>query len=202
MTRPLGTTGKAKTLDAKQLRTFLKRIPAIYTDKHQNRNLALISCSYLLGLRAMELKNLNIGDVFEPDGKTKEVLMLTAPNTKNQIHRDLFISNSILKSNLIKLYEHDLAERDRSEPLFQSQKSSRFSANSIQQLIKRIHEKCGYTDGFSSHSGRRSLITNLVHAGFDIHSISKIAGHSSVSTTQIYVDTSPAILSNILKQAF
>jgi len=201
MARPIGTTGKAKIMDDSQLKTFLKRLSNDTSARHQSRNTALIACSYLLGLRSIELCNLDIGDIFE-NGEIKHVLKLTSLKTKYGKHRDVYLSNKMLRKHLMCFFENDdLYLCTEADPLFRSQKNSRFSPNSMQQLVKRIHGYCGHT-GYSSHSGRRSLITNLVHAGIDIHSVSKIAGHSNISTTQIYVQDNPHMLSDILKHAF
>ncbi|NPT61435.1 tyrosine-type recombinase/integrase [Paraburkholderia sp. 5N] len=43
-------------------------------------------------------------------------------------------------------------------------------------------------DGASSHSGRRSLITNLASKGVGVRVLMSLAGHSNISTTQAYID--------------
>ncbi len=44
---------------------------------------------------------------------------------------------------------------------------------------------------------RRSLITKLAYAGIDLNSIRQIAGHSSISTTQRYIDDKPYKIADI-----
>jgi site-specific recombinase XerD len=61
-----------------------------------------------------------------------------------------------------------------------------------------IYIDADYPDG-SSHSGRRSMITRLAKKGIDVNSIRIIAGHSSLQTTQRYIEENPARLANILK---
>jgi hypothetical protein len=51
----------------------------------------------------------------------------------------------------------------------------------------------------SSNSGRRRMITRLAEKGIDVNSIRIIAGHSSLQTTQRYIEENPARLANILK---
>jgi hypothetical protein len=50
--------------------------------------------------------------------------------------------------------------------------------------------------GASSHSGRRTLITRLAERGIDLKAI---AGHSSIRTTAVYVESNPRRLARILQ---
>ena len=43
------------------------------------------------------------------------------------------------------------------------------------------------------------MITGLAEKGIDVNSIRIIAGHSSLQTTQRYIEENPARLANILK---
>ena len=61
-----------------------------------------------------------------------------------------------------------------------------------------IYKSAGFND-VSSHSGRRSLITKLAYAGIDLNSIRQIAGHSTISTTQRYIDDNPYKIADILR---
>jgi integrase/recombinase XerD len=68
----------------------------------------------------------------------------------------------------------------------------------MRRVLKTIYIDAGYPDA-SSHSGRRSMITRLAEKGIDVNSIRIIAGHSSLQTTQRYIEQNPARLANILK---
>ena len=73
--------------------------------------------------------------------------------------------------------------------------------------IRRIAQKCGINsrvkifkageerngekwEFLSSHDARRSFASNLYLRGVDIYSISRMLGHSSVNTTQLYIQAS------------
>jgi len=68
----------------------------------------------------------------------------------------------------------------------------------MRRVLNTIYIDAGYPD-VSSHSGRRSMITRLAEKGIDVNSIRIIAGHSSLQTTQRYIEENPARLANILK---
>ena len=71
--------------------------------------------------------------------------------------------------------------------LFQSQKGTGFTANTMCQLLSMIYRECGLT-GATSHSGRRTFITNLAGKGVGVRVLAELAAHSSISTTQRYID--------------
>jgi integrase/recombinase XerD len=84
---------------------------------------------------------------------------------------------------------------DRSYPFFASQKSvkSGFSANSLAQTFALLYSGAGL-EGASSHSGRRTFLTNLANKGAAIHILKTLAGHRSISTTAAYLYSSPSQL--------
>jgi integrase/recombinase XerD len=83
-------------------------------------------------------------------------------------------------------------------PLFPSQKGGAMTPASMARFLKALYLEAGIS-GASSHSGRRTLITRLAERGIDLKAIAEIAGHSSIRTTAVYVDTNPRRLARILQ---
>ena len=54
-------------------------------------------------------------------------------------------------------------------------------------LFREIYKEAGIR-GASSHSGRRTFITNLAAKGISVRVLAALAGHASISTTQRYID--------------
>jgi len=48
--------------------------------------------------------------------------------------------------------------------------------------------------GATSHSGRRTGLTNLAERGVGVRVLMALAGHSNMATTQRYIDLRPAML--------
>jgi integrase/recombinase XerD len=48
-------------------------------------------------------------------------------------------------------------------------------------------------EGASSHSPRRSFITNLADKGVSVRVLMSLAGHRNISTTQAYIDVNDAM---------
>jgi integrase/recombinase XerD len=196
--RPTGKTGQAKVLDEKEIKQVLK---VVEVGNHAKRNTAVVILSNYLGLRSKELAALKIGDVSEQD-TIKKVLRLVAAYTKGSKHRDVSLEN---KAVIKALQEYIATRRDEDgvtfnldAPLFRSQKGTAFSPNAMVRVLGDIYKSAGFNDA-SSHTGRRSLITKLAYNGIDLNSIRQIAGHSSISTTQRYIDDNPYKIAFILK---
>jgi integrase/recombinase XerD len=85
-----------------------------------------------------------------------------------------------------------------SDPLFRLQKCRAFSANTMCQLFLNIYAACGIK-GASSHSGRRTFITNLASRSVSVRVLAVLAGYSSIATTQRYIDVNDQQLRNAVE---
>ena len=70
-----------------------------------------------------------------------------------------------------------------------SQKKSGFSSQTIQYLFRELYEAAAISNAIS-HSGRRTFITTLSERGVSVRVIQALARHSSLATTQRYIDVS------------
>ena len=195
----LGKTGSAQVLSDQDLKIVLKVITSSDA-RRSRRNVAIVILSHYLALRAKELSALKIGDVFDGE-KMVDVLRLLASYTKGNKHRDISLTNRKVRDaleNLITELKHQDGERfSLDSALFRSQKRGHFSANTMVQLLKNIYVSAGFKNA-SSHSGRRSLITKLADKGVSVNDIRLIAGHSSIATTQRYIQENPNKIANIM----
>ncbi|MBD3668536.1 MAG: site-specific integrase [Kangiella sp.] len=74
-----------------------------------------------------------------------------------------------------------------SDPLFITQKGGPYSPNTLQEHMAHMLRNWALIEKASSHSGRRSLITNIIHEQkLSVKVAQKIAGHVNPSTTLIY----------------
>ena len=67
-----------------------------------------------------------------------------------------------------------------------------FTQNSVHPL-NGIYKNAGIS-GATSHSGRRTGLTNLAERGVGVRVLMALAGHSNMATTQRYIDLRPAML--------
>lgn len=89
-----------------------------------------------------------------------------------------------------------------SEPLFISQKGGPYSPNTLQEHMALMLRGWAGIEKASSHSGRRSLITDVIHKQKkSVKVAQKIAGHVNPSTTIIYEEPPEEEITEALKNA-
>jgi integrase/recombinase XerD len=72
-------------------------------------------------------------------------------------------------------------------PLFVTAGRRAFSPNVMAQHFHYLFRRAGVS-GASSHSMRRSFITNLANQGIGVRVLASLAGHRSIAVTQRYID--------------
>jgi integrase/recombinase XerD len=181
---------QAKTLTKEEITQVLDYIR---TRRFAPRNRAMMLLTHLAGLRIGEVACLRWSDVMNQDGTVKEEIRLLPDMTKGRHARTVFVSIRLLEE--LAAYAAQARCVDRSYPFFASQKSikSGFGANSLAQAFALLYEGAG-VEGASSHSGRRTFLTNLANKGTAIHILKTLAGHRSISTTAAYLYSSPSQL--------
>ena len=80
-------------------------------------------------------------------------------------------------------------------PLFVTAGRKRFTASGMTQHFYWLFKDAGIA-GASSHSMRRSFITNLASKGIGVRVLAALAGHRSIAVTQRYVDVNDDMLRN------
>lgn len=175
---------QAKTLNQQELRRVLDYTA---TRKHATRNRALLMTTFLSGMRVGEVASLRYTDVINTDGSIKNEIRLKAEQTKGNEGRVVFINEKLRKE--LEQYVRLLAINDVNKKLFYSQKSTSdgFTANTLTQFFHYLYKRAGI-DGASSHSGRRTFITNLANKGVGVRVLMSLSGHKNISTTQAYID--------------
>jgi len=84
------------------------------------------------------------------------------------------------------------------EYLFNGQFSIQYSQRSVNMFVKDYAEKAGIKNKrIYAHLFRHCSFTHLVESGVDINIIKRLAGHSSVKTTNTYCHTSHNYISKI-----
>ena len=189
--------GQSRLITKKEI---LRVIQMQRSSRHSSRNLCLLNMSIFTGCRVSELANLTLGDVVNEDWSMKKEVVLKKDYTKTKKNRVLYLTNGKLRESLDQ-YISDIREKGADQksnpflqnmkkylkkPLFVSQKGEGFSPRTMQRLFKNMYQQVGLDEQVSSHSGRRTFISNLISQGIDLKLVSTLAGHSSIQTT---VDT-------------
>jgi integrase/recombinase XerD len=181
-TRSKTQMAQAKTLTQAEIDQVLRYCART---RYKERNRALVLTSFWSGMRVGELAALRVSDVQNEDGTINTEVRLAAEQTKGNYGRVVFL-NDRLRAELAQFIAHRRV-RDKAQPLFWSEKSAGFSANSLTQWFYWTYRKAGIS-GASSHSGRRTFITNLASKGIGVRVLASLAGHRSIAVTQAYID--------------
>jgi integrase/recombinase XerD len=175
---------QAKTLTATELRRVLDYVA---TRKHAARNRAVLLLMYYAGLRVGEAASLRVADVVDNEGLVRTEFLLRADQTKGGHARTVFVSEKLRKE--LTAYIAVTKFSKTTDKLFYSQKaaSDGFTANTLTQHFHYLYRRAGVI-GASSHSTRRTFITNLAAHGVGVRVIMGLSGHRALSSVQCYID--------------
>jgi integrase/recombinase XerD len=175
---------QAKTLTPPELRRVLDFVSS---RKHAARNRAMLLMTHYAGMRVGEVAALRVEDVLDKDGNVRNEIRLDADQTKGNRGRVVVVGDKLRKelSKYLEIYKSAIPEHK----LFYTQKRMRegFNANTLTQHFHHLYRAVGI-EGASSHSGRRSFITNLASKGVGVKVLMTLAGHRHIGTTQAYID--------------
>ncbi|MFA0812344.1 tyrosine-type recombinase/integrase [Microbulbifer epialgicus] len=118
--------------------------------------------------------------------------------------RDLPMVDQHLRDALIDYVQLRLDKGEKlkpSSPLFITQKGGPYSPSTLQEHMALMLRDWAGIEKASSHSGRRSQITNVIHKQKKSVKIAqKIAGHVNPSTTLIYEEPPEELISDALNR--
>lgn len=166
--------------------------------RHAARDKAMLYMSHLAGMRVGELSALNVLDVLNADGTIKGEIRLAPHQTKGSRARTVYVSERLRKE--LTAYARGVAKKNIDKPFFETQKRTAFSPNSLTQHFLALYKGAGL-QGASSHSGRRTFLTSLAAQGVSVRVLAALAGHSSIQTTQRYLDVNDNMLRNAVELA-
>ena len=140
------------------------------------------------GVRIKELVSMRICDVMDRNGQINQEVHLNRTQTKGDRGRTVYLSDKMRE--LVRNY---LCERFGLQDLMVVTMTNTSRALFTNQKNHYWYKDCDIVHG-SSHSGRRSFITNLANKGVAIHVLKELAGHRSIVVTEKYIAKNPAVL--------
>jgi integrase/recombinase XerD len=175
---------QAKTITPQDLRKLLDFVAA---NKHGVRNRTMLLATHLAGMRVGEVASLRYGDVVNDTGEVRDQINLIPEQTKGRHARAVFVNAKFRRELEAYLVSHPM--HSSTDRLFYTQKKGRagFTPNTLAQYFHYLYKRAGIVGG-SSHSGRRTFITNLASKGVGVRVLMSLAGHRHIGTTQAYID--------------
>lgn len=162
----LKSNGKPKATAADPIRDKedIFRLQEYFLQKNQYRNYMLVTLGINFALRAGDLLQLKIGNVYEESGKVKKQFFLyeDKTNKRNRIHINEMCRNAL------EIYWNTLKTKNMDDPLFRSQKKSNdgkvqpLSLRQLNQILADASRELDIPDHVSSHSFRKTFANHLI----------------------------------------
>lgn len=183
----MALTKQAKTLSKHQADAVLSHIGQT---RYPIRNRAIFLLSLKAGLRAKEIASLKWEMVTDAEGNITGSMSLTDDASKGRSGRVVPLNKDLLGA-LIALQAESKTRIRHSDYVITSERGLYTSACSIVNMFADWYRALGFT-GASSHSGRRTFITNAARkismVGGSLRDVQLLAGHSALGTTQRYIE--------------
>ena len=153
--------------------------------------------------RPEETAGLNIEDV-DLDNKTITINKAFVPGflerkeTKTKSSRRVIVLPDILVEEMKEYdiwreqFKEDVGDAYQDDgQFFCSSTGKRLNRDSLLKMFKRVRDKAGLPNCYTTYSTRHTNITLLAESGIDINTLATIAGHGDTkTTTRYYVSTS------------
>jgi integrase len=187
---------QAKTLTKGQIDAALG---SIARTRYPTRNRVILLLSVRAGLRAKETASLTWAMVTDAEGQIGRSVYLHDNASKGQSGR-IIPMHTELRSALEALHRE---LKPKSEDfIIRTERSKRTSAQVIVNLFARWYEVLGF-NGCSSHSGRRTFITNAARkistVDGSLRDVQILAGHSNLRTTQRYIEPNASAQTKVVQ---
>jgi integrase/recombinase XerD len=181
---------RAKTLTPQQYEKLLA-----YVQRHSRtpeRDKLFLALSFRAGLRAGEIAKLRMESLLDPSGKVGKCMTVFADTSKSRHDRTIPVHPELKAAidafRAVYPYLEFVAL-----PSYAKGEQSQMSPNALVQWFRRLYAEAGF-GGCSSHSGRRTCITELAKRANrfhnSLHDVQQIAGHRRLETTQSYIEPS------------
>jgi integrase/recombinase XerD len=181
----VGLGKQAKTLSKGQVAAVLGYLAKT---RWPTRNRLIFLLSVKAGLRAKEIARLTWRMVIDAQGEIGHAIHLENRASKGRSGR-VIPMNEEVRTALVAYSKTVLILG--SPFLIESERSKDMSPQAVVNLFWRWYRHIGF-DGCSSHSGRRTFITNAARkistVGGSLRDVQLLAGHSNLRTTQGYIE--------------
>lgn len=147
------------------------------------RDVLIVEMLFSLGLRIDELTSLDVDDVdvhggsvvVHGKGRKERLLYLSSSEVRELISRYLPLRNAIALTR---------------DALFLNRLGTRLGNSSVGRIFTTLCSEAGVERHYTPHCMRHTMATMLIENGADVRSVQEILGHSSISTTEIYLHVS------------
>ena len=168
------------------------------TDSMILRDEAIVETLYYTGIRASELVNLKLEDVFLKD----RILRVIGKGNKERIVPFTERCRDTLTEYVSKFRDSLLAKaKIPAEYLFLNKNGGQLTTRGLELILSELEKKLGLNYGLHPHVFRHSFATHLLEAGMDLRLIQELLGHDSINATQVYTHVTDKSMQEIYKES-
>ena len=166
----------------------LSEVEALFSVTNNIKHKAMLMIMYSSGLRIREVSTLKITDI----DSTR--MMVYVRQGKGRKDRYTFLSQTCLE--WLRQYWREYRPK---EWLFEGQKKdTHITKSSIYQTFCKAMKRAGITKPAHPHTMRHSFATHLIEAGTSLHHVQLLLGHTSPTTTTVYLHVSKMNLAQVV----
>jgi integrase/recombinase XerD len=158
------------------------------------RDKAILETMYATGIRVSELINLKQVDLLFD----MEVIRVLGKGSKERL-----VPIGKIAMNWIREYQLKVRPRlvrlGSGDILFLSRLGRKLTRMSVWKIIRKYALMAGIKKEIHPHTLRHSFATHLLEGGSDLRAVQEMLGHSSITTTQIYVHINNEMLKEIYR---
>ncbi|BAZ49575.1 phage integrase family protein [Nostoc sp. NIES-4103] len=161
-------------------------LETILSNMHGQNHKMMLRLSYWSAGRAGEVCQIRTSDIYDTKGKPLKKLTYQAAITKTKETRQVPIHRT-LKEWLINYWE--VGCPDIRGYMFPGAGLNPIQQQSYDDAFRRAVTKADLNScGYSTHSPRRSILTEMAKRGYALSVIQKFSGHESLESLQKYID--------------
>lgn len=166
------------------------------TGEHRDgfRDHVIISLALGTGLREHELLALDLGDIFDDEGRAKRrVTLRVFKRSANEPAVQEVVLPDLVRAKLEKLRSWKKRQGESlaaDAPLFVSRLGRRLSSRQLRENFATWQRRAGFERHLSFHCLRHSALTSVYRRTRDIRLTQRVARHKSILSTAIYTHPS------------
>jgi integrase/recombinase XerD len=172
--------GQAKILSSKEIDSVFKLLD-------NPRDKAIFAIGLYTGMRIGEIIRLKQDQVFTDDGGIRYQITVKRLKKKNTVYSDIPVHTKLRA--LLKEYRRQAKENHWLFPSSEST-SGHLSRARAHEILAAAFDTLKLNDA-STHSMRRTCLTQMSRAGVPLRTIQDISGHSNLGQLQAYLQVDP-----------
>ena len=180
------------------------------------RDAAIISLMYSSGLRRAEVVTLNMKDMALKYGELRVI-------GKRNKERKAYLASGAIRAiekwlecrgkepgplfysvnkggNIVRFRSERLTSHEKQQGIIPRRIVARLSDQTIYHIFDRRAAEAGIVNKTTPHDMRRTFVSDLLDAGVDLATVSKMAGHEDTNTTKRYDRRSSKVMQNAVEK--